>query len=86
MRLQEKTNSVAETNLKSSVFPDDPKERETLAEQIADEVRGLRVEREAVPDGPGRRAQRTAIGLKIDVLRWKMHLLNPRKYRAVKEK
>lgn len=74
---------MAETNLKSSEFPDDPKEREALAEQIADEVRALRVEREAVPDGPGRRAQRK-VGLKIDVRRWKMHLLNPRKYKAVK--
>jgi hypothetical protein len=75
---------VAETDLKFSSFPDDPKEREALAERIADEVRGLRLEREAVPDGPGRKAQRKAIGLKIDVLRWKMHLLNPRKYKAVK--
>jgi hypothetical protein len=75
---------MADPNLKSSAFPDDPKEREALAEQIADEVRGLRVQREDVPDGPGRRAQRKAIGLKIDVLRWKMHLLNPRKYKAVK--
>lgn len=75
---------MAETNLKSSSFPNDLKEREALAEQIADEVRALRLEREAVPDGPGRRAQRKAIGLKIDVRRWKMHLLNPRKYKAVK--
>jgi hypothetical protein len=75
---------MAETNHEFSAFPDDPKERETLAEQIADKVRGLRLEREAVPDGPGRRAQRKRIGLKIDVLRWKMHLLNPRKYKAVK--
>jgi hypothetical protein len=71
-------------DLRTSAFPDDPKEREALAEQIADEVRVLRVEREAVPDGPGRRAQRKAIGLKIDVRRWKMHLLNPRKYKPVK--
>ena len=55
-----------------------------VTEQIADEVRGLRLERECVPDGPGRRAQRKAIGLKIDVRRWKMHLLNSRKYKAVK--
>jgi len=71
-------------NLKSSSFPYDPKERESLAEQIADEVRVLRLEREAVPDGPGRKTQRKAIGLKIDVLRWKMHLLNPKKYKPVK--
>jgi hypothetical protein len=71
-------------DLRTSVFPDDPKERESLAEQIADQVRALRAEREAVPDGPGRRAQRKAIGLKIDVRRWKMHLLNPRKYKPVK--
>jgi len=70
--------------LSFSSFPDDPKEREALAEKIADEVRALRVEREAVPDGPGRRSQRKSIGLKIDVRRWKMHLLNPSKYKAVK--
>jgi hypothetical protein len=69
---------------KFASLPDDPKEREALADQIADEVRGLRLEREAVPDGPGRRAQRKAIGLKMDVRRWKMHLLNPRKYKPVK--
>jgi hypothetical protein len=75
---------MAETNLANSSFPDDPKEREALAEKIADEVRALRIEREAVADGPGRRGQRKAIGLRIDVRRWKMHLLNPRKYKAVK--
>ena len=75
---------MAEANLKFSAFPDDPKEREALAERITDEVRALRIEREAVPDGPGRRAHRKAIGLKMDVFRWKMHLLNPKKYKAVK--
>ena len=75
---------MAKTNLKPSVFPDDPNEREALAKQIADEVRALRIEREAVPDGPGRRAHRKVIALKIDVRRWKMHLLNPRKYKDVK--
>jgi hypothetical protein len=83
-RKQRKRKSVAETSVKSSEFPEDLKEREALAEQIADEVRKLRLEREAVPDGAGRRARRKGIGLKIDVLRWKMHLLNPRRYKAVK--
>jgi hypothetical protein len=75
---------ASKTSLNTSQFPDDPKEREALAECLAEEVCGLRLAREAVPDGPGRRSQRKAIGLKIDVHRWKMHLLNPRKYKPVK--
>lgn len=72
------------SDLKPSEFPDDPKERALLADQIADKVRELRVERERVPWGPKRRRHRKAIGLKIYVLRWFMHLLNPQKYKPVK--
>lgn len=65
----------------SDRLPIQEDEKLALAEKLAEEVRQLCVERDAVPDGPGRRATRKAIGLQIDVRRWKMHILNPKKYK-----
>ena len=40
---RERKTILAESDLKSSPFPDDPKERDALAEQIADAVRALKL-------------------------------------------
>lgn len=69
----------------SEGFPEGIAERHALADKLAEEVRRLCAERDAVPDGSGRRAKRKLIGLQIDVRRWKMHILNPKKYKGTRK-
>lgn len=61
-------------------IPDDPKERLALAERIAEDVRALRQQLDEVQPGPTRKAQRHRLLLMIQVRRWKMGLLNPKRY------
>jgi hypothetical protein len=69
-----------DTELSKKEFPDDPKDREAMAERLSDEVRALRLQLDEVAAGPARKTQRRRILLMIDVKRWKMGLLNPKKY------
>ena len=64
-------------------LPDNFDDRATMTERLADQVRALRLELKAVPDGRSRRAEQSAIGLRIDAVRWQMHRLNPEKYKKV---
>jgi hypothetical protein len=65
-----------ELSVGNKSVPDEPNERNELAELLAEEVRGLRVQ---LNDSTVK-AERKRLGLMIDVRRWKMGLHNPKKY------
>lgn len=71
------------TDSKPRKIPDDPAERLAMAEELAEEVRQLRA---SMPANESResKVQRKRILLQIDVRRWQMHILNPKKYGPTK--